>query len=131
MSMPPPQYGQQSGYNQSPATQPQPSGGINGMGLTGLIIGIVALAVCWIPWIGFVGVLIGFVGLVFGILGIALDKYRGRRMLGIIGTAVSGVAFILAMFLPVITSIWWTWNWLEQSGTIDSFETLIEQEYET
>lgn len=131
MTMPPPQYGQQPGYFQQPAPAPQPTPGINGMGLTGLIIGIVGLLVCWIPWLGFAGLFIGFVGLIFGVLGIALQKYRFKRTLGIVGTIVSGLAFILSTFLPVLTGLWWTWTWLEDSGTIDSFETLIEQEYET
>lgn len=131
MTMPPPQYGQQPGYYPPQPTTPQPTPGINGLGLTGLIIGTVALLICWIPWLGFAGIVVGFIGLVFGILGIALEKYRGKRMLGIIATIVSGIAFVLSMFLPFITGLWWTWNWLEDSGTIDSFETLIEQEYET
>ncbi|MDJ1371719.1 hypothetical protein [Gulosibacter molinativorax] len=137
MTNQPPQYGQQPNEYQpqhsgQPYQQsPQPSGGLNGMGLASVIIGAIGLAVCWIPWIGFIGILIGIVGLVFGILGLALEKYRGRRMLAIIGTVISGIAFVLSTFVPALTGVWWTIGVLDDSGAFDELQTQIEQDFET
>lgn len=135
MTSPPPQYGQQPDYYQSgPAMQPSsppPSKGMNVLGLFGIILGVLGLGLCWIPWIGFAGLIVGLAGLVFGILGLTLQQYRNRRTLAIYGTALSSLAFFLSTFLPILTGMWWTWNLLEEQGTIDSFETLFEQEYET
>lgn len=134
MTTPPSQFEQQPNYYQPQGPgpqQPATGSGLNGMGLASLIIGVVGLAVSWIPWIGFAGIFIGIVGLVFGILGLALAKYRGRRLLAIIGTIVSGLALLLSMILPFLTGFWWTWSILDDSGTIDEFETLIEEEFET
>ncbi|MGO1543760.1 MAG: hypothetical protein ACTHXA_05395 [Gulosibacter sp.] len=135
MTSAPPPYPNGHGYPpQQPPPQPQPappSSGLNGFGLTGLIIGVVGLAVCWIPFIGFAGIFIGFVGLVFGVLGLALDKYRGRRLLAIIGTIVSAIAVGLSMFLPFITGAWWTWNQLDESGVFDELEEELKESFET
>lgn len=110
-------------YDHQPAPAPARSGGINGLGLASLIVGIVALAVSWVPFIGLLGVVVGIVGVVLGILGIALQKYRGRRALAIAGTIVSGLAMVLSFILPWFTGAFWLLGVVEDSGVIERLET--------
>ena len=68
------------------------------MGVAAVILGIIAVVLCWIPLIGWVGVLLGLLGVVFGIL--ALRK--GYRGLGITG-----------LILGVIAAGWGAWEQYE------------------
>ena len=72
----------------------------NGLGLAALIIGIVALALAFIPAINLVAGFIGFVGLVLGVTAIFLKgKSRG---VAIAGTVVSFIAIILGIIMSVV-----------------------------
>lgn len=115
-------------YPHDPQSQPQyaapaSSGGLNGLGLASLIIGIVALGVSWLPFVGLIGIVVGIVGIVLGILGMALGKYRGRRVLAIVGTVVSGLGLLLSFVLPWITGTFWLFGIVEDSGIIEELES--------
>ncbi|SJM66969.1 hypothetical protein [Gulosibacter sp. 10] len=116
---PPPGY---SPYPGQPSPVPPAQTGLNGFGLTSLILGILAAAVCWLPFIGIVGILFAIAGLVFGILGITMLKYRERRTLAIIGTIVCSVAGVAAMILPWITGAFFVFDWFMNSGVIEDIE---------
>ncbi|QRP46928.1 DUF4190 domain-containing protein [Amycolatopsis sp. FDAARGOS 1241] len=86
-------------YQQYPAGQSEPfaappaGGGYgqpvvaprNGFGVTALVLGILALVLCWTVW---GGIVLGVLALVFGILGV---KRANRREATNKGVAVSGI----------------------------------------
>ena len=88
-----PQYGYTPG-------QPQPG---NGMAVTGLVLGIIGLVLCWIPFLGW---LLALLGVIFGALGVSkANKIQGRGkgmaiaglVTGVIGLLLGIVLFVLAM----------------------------------
>ena len=83
----------------------------NGFGLAALILGILALLACWIPY---VGVVIGLVGLILGIVG------RSRVRKGLAnngGIALAGIiTSALGLLASLVVTILVTWV-LSQSGT--------------
>lgn len=78
---------------------PQRSAG-NPLGITSLILGIVAMVGFAIPFFNYVTVAIGAVGLVLGIVGL-LVKFRPRKA-AIAGVILSGLGLILSIILAVI-----------------------------
>jgi hypothetical protein len=102
----------QQAYAPSSAQQPypyQPPGPrpAQGLAITALVLGIVALVTGWIPgW----GVLVGLAAIVFGI--IALAKRQGKGMA--IGGIVTGVLGLLSSVL-IIVFIAIGWNATEDS----------------
>ena len=79
------------------------------MGVAAVILGIIGVVVCWIPLIGWVGVLVGLLAVVLGIL--ALKK--GYRGLG-----------ITALILGVIGVGWGTWEQIEILSYIEPTPTV-------
>ncbi len=90
------------------APQQQPR---NGFGVTGLVVGIVGLALVWIPALNFV---LGVIATVFGSLG-WWQANRGKAtnkgmaiagfVMGVIAVAIAiGLAIIVGMALPGTTS---------------------------
>lgn len=65
-----------------------------GMATASLVLGIVSLVICWIPFINFLTWITAIVGLILGIVG-AVKKQGGAAIAGIILCAV-------ALFLPII-----------------------------
>lgn len=114
-------------------------GPFNGFGLAAVILGALGLAIAWVPFIGLLGIAFGLVGVVLGIVGLALQRYTGRRVLAIVGTALSAFAIIIASILPWITGAAWvigvTTNDPEFRQELESqfseFETEWESEFGT
>jgi hypothetical protein len=73
------------------------------MGILSIVLGGLALLVCWVPFLNFVTVFGAIGGLVFGL--IALFRKFGSRALALTGTIVSAVAFILSIVFIVIYTI--------------------------
>ncbi|MEW2505754.1 DUF4190 domain-containing protein [Amycolatopsis sp. CA-161197] len=67
--------------------QQQPVGGAprNGFGVTALVLGIIALVLCWTVW---GGIILGVLALIFGILGV---KRANRREATNKGAAIAGI----------------------------------------
>jgi uncharacterized membrane protein len=82
--------------------------GGNGMAVAGLVLGIVALLLCWFPP---AGVVLGLVGLVLSIVGLAKSRSRGSgRGAAIAGLILSIVAIVLALVMLVVLAgmcMWW------------------------
>lgn len=72
----------------------------NGLGLSSLIIGLVALVFAFIPAISLVAGFIGFVGLVLGI--IAIFRKGRSRGVAVSGTVISLVSIIVAIIMSVV-----------------------------
>ncbi|MCK6439387.1 MAG: DUF4190 domain-containing protein [Planctomycetes bacterium] len=77
----------------------------NGFAVTGLVLGILGLVLCWTTW---PGAILGILGIIFGAVGLSAAKKRngaGKGMamtgliLGILGTllAIIWMAFIVSM----------------------------------
>ncbi len=48
----------------------------NSFGIASLILGCISLLICWIPFVGFLAILISLVGFVFGIIGLFAAAFR-------------------------------------------------------
>jgi hypothetical protein len=102
-----PQYAPPAGYPQQYAGQPAslqygapaPSK-TNALALTALIVGVVGLFLCWIP---FLGVLIGVVAVVLGFLGIRKAAEVGGKGLAIGGIVAGGLTLLIGLIFTVIT----------------------------
>jgi hypothetical protein len=70
------------------------------MGITSIVLGGFALIVCWVPLLDFVTVFGALGGVVLGL--IAFFRKLGSRALSLIGTIVSGVAFLLTIAMIVL-----------------------------
>ncbi|WP_139368818.1 DUF4190 domain-containing protein [Agreia bicolorata] len=113
-SAPPPVYGPRPTpagappSGQLPYTNPYAPGQIppsrgGWMSIVSLILGGLALLVCWVPFLNVVTVFGAIGGLVLGL--IALFRKFGSRALSLTGTIVSAVAFILSVVLIVIYTV--------------------------
>jgi hypothetical protein len=89
------QYPQQPWAPQHIVTPATPR---NGVGLASLIIAIVALALCWIPIVGYASVILGVIGVVLAIVGL-VNVRRGIAANPVV-TILGGVLSIAALILP-------------------------------
>jgi hypothetical protein len=78
----------------------------NGLGTAAMILGIIALALSWIPFVGFVGFICGLVGVGLGIGGLVrINKRRAtNRTSAIIGTLLSVIAVIISIAVFVLAA---------------------------
>lgn len=83
-------------YPQPAAPAPPKS---NGLAIASLVLGIVALLLSWIPFVGFLGFILGIVGVVLGVIGLA----KSHRILSAVGTALSALAIIISIAVWVAT----------------------------
>ena len=93
----------QAGYPQAPVGPSR----FNVLGLISLILGSLAflfgVSFGWIPFVGFLPIVLALVGLVLGIVGLIV-KNKGKG-LAIAGTIVSGVALIASALITVVMLI--------------------------
>lgn len=111
-----PGYGQasygQTGYGQpSPYGYGQPAAApANGLGVAALVIGIIALVLCWVPFVGLLGivaVILGFIGIRRVSRGAATN--RGMSITGVVTgvlATLAGIAwiFVFAFFANSISN---------------------------
>ena len=76
---------------QAAAAQPQPVSRKNGISTAGLVLSIVGLALCWVP---FVNLILWFLGFLFSFIGI-FKRPKGKAIAGLIISAISLVVIIL------------------------------------
>lgn len=69
------------------------------MAIAALILSIVGLILCWIPFVGWLGVLLALVGIILGV--VALKK--GKKGLGIAALAIGVVAFGWGMYVQIMS----------------------------
>lgn len=74
----------------------------NGLGTAGMVLGIVAIAGAFIPFLNIASLIIGIVGLILAGIGLlGKNKAKGRA---IAGTAVSAAAIIISIIVLSVTA---------------------------
>jgi len=67
------------------------------MGIAALVLSIVGVVLCWIPFVGWVGVVLALVGLILGI--VTLKK--GKKGLGIASLILGVVGLGLGLYIQI------------------------------
>lgn len=92
----------------APAVAPPPPGvyiqnvqnarGISGFGVAALVLGIMAVIICWIPFIGLLGVPLAAIGLLLALIGVVVSLAGRRSSVGmpVAGGVVSMLAIVIA-----------------------------------
>jgi hypothetical protein len=96
--------GGQYGYAQVPhgysAVAPS-----NGLGITGGVCGIVAVVLCWIPFVDYISIVLGALAIIFGAIGVrhANEHGGGGKGMAITGIVTGIVAVVITiLFLAVV-----------------------------
>jgi hypothetical protein len=98
-----PPHGPQYGYYQQPGYPMAPPG--NGIGIAGGVCGIVAVVLCWIPFVDYVSIVLGALAIIFGALGIrnANAHGGGGKGMAITGVVTGIVALVISiLFLAIV-----------------------------
>jgi hypothetical protein len=69
------------------------------MGIAALVLSIVGLVLCWIPFVGWLGVVLALVGLILGI--VALKK--GKKGLGIAAIIIGVVGLGWGIYVQIVS----------------------------
>lgn len=112
-------YGQ-SGYGGPafpPPLPPQSKPG-NALGVTALVLGIVALLASLIPFVGFAAFILGPLAILFGILGLTLRRNAGKGT-SITGIVLGAASIIVALVVTSLTAVF-LGQITEKSGTADT-----------
>lgn len=103
----PPPYWAPYGYA-AQTLAPQPS---NGIGVAGGVCGIIAVVLCWIPFVDYISVVLGTLAIIFGALGVRHANASGGAgkgmavtgiVCGIVGLAIS-LIFLLLIYAVIST----------------------------
>lgn len=73
---------------------------VSGLAVTGLVLGIIALLISWIPIINNLAFILGIIGLIFAIIGIVKtkrDSQRRGRGMAIAGTVLSVISLLIVI----------------------------------
>jgi hypothetical protein len=76
----------------------QPSKAAHSLGIASTVLGILAFLICWIPFVGVLGMPLSGLGLLLGVIGIILAVVRRGSGIGfsIAGSAICGLALLVA-----------------------------------
>lgn len=88
----------QAGYGMGGYSEPPPPAKSNGLAIAALVLGIIGLVTCWVP---FLGLALGVLAVIFGILGLRRRPVgKGMSIAGIVlgALAVIGGILILVLF---------------------------------
>jgi hypothetical protein len=97
------------------AQTPPPASPRNGMGIAALILAIIALLICWIPFVGFLGLLLGVVAVILGVIGRGRAK-RGEATNG--GVALGGLVLgVFAVLGAIASAAIWFFIFKEVGGS--------------
>jgi TM2 domain-containing membrane protein YozV len=81
----------------------------NGIAIAAGVCGIIAAALCWIPFVDYFSIVLGVLAIIFGILGIhravAYGSGRGMAITGIVCGAVGlTIAFLFLLLIYAVIS---------------------------
>jgi hypothetical protein len=76
-----------------------PSGASHSLGIASVVLGILAFLICWIPFLGLLGLPLSLLGILLGGLGLLMAVFRKGAGIGypIAGTAISVLAVVTAV----------------------------------
>lgn len=79
----------------------------NGIAIAAGVCGIVAVVLCWIPFVDYVSIVLGVLAIIFGILGVRrADAYGSGRGMAITGIVCGAVGLTIAfLFLLLIYAV--------------------------
>ncbi len=79
----------------------------NGIAIAAGVCGIIAVVLCWIPFIDYVSIVLGMLAIIFGILGVRrADAYGSGRGIAITGIVCGSVGLAIAfLFLLLIYAV--------------------------
>jgi hypothetical protein len=79
----------------------------NGIAIAAGVCGIVAVVLCWIPFVDYVSIVLGVLAIIFGILGVRrADAYGSGRGMAITGIVCGSVGLTIAfLFLLLIYAV--------------------------
>lgn len=71
----------------------------NSLGVVSLILGIIAFLICWIPYLGLIGVPLAALGLLLGLIGLLIALTRNGASIGypIAGSAICSLALFISI----------------------------------
>ncbi len=81
----------------------------NGIAIAAGVCGIIAVVLCWIPFVDYVSIILGVLAIIFGIIGIRrADAYgsgRGMAVTGIVcGSVGLAIAFLFLLLIYAVVS---------------------------
>jgi hypothetical protein len=77
----------------------------NGLGIAGGVCGIVAVVLCWIPFVDYISIVLGALAIIFGSIGIrhANAQGGGGKGMAITGVVTGIVALVISvLFLAIV-----------------------------
>jgi len=79
----------------------------NGIAIAAGVCGIIAVVLCWIPFVDYVSIVLGVLAIIFGILGVRrADAYGSGRGMAITGIVCGSVGLAIAfLFLLLIYAV--------------------------
>lgn len=84
------------GAAQQPAYQPPPARPVDGLSIAALVLGVVAVVLCWIP---FLGAIIAILAIIFGAIGVGRKISTG---MGVAGLVLGLLAFLANVALTIV-----------------------------
>ena len=87
-----------------PPSGPPAERGGNGLAVAGMVCGVVAVVIAWVPFVAVLGLITATVGLALSIPGLARSRETGgRRAFAIAGIVTSACALVLGVLGVVLT----------------------------
>ena len=87
-----------------PRSGPPAERGGNGLAVAGMVCGVVAVVIAWVPFVAVLGLITATVGLALSIPGLARSRETGsRRAFAIAGIVTSACALVLGVLGVVLT----------------------------
>ncbi len=84
----------------------------NGLSITSLVLGVLALIVSWLPVIQVISIILAAVGLIFGIVGlVCIVKAKGKKSFTIISISINVLVFLIVFF----TFSFYAQSWIEMN----------------
>ncbi|GAA1984379.1 hypothetical protein GCM10009718_22190 [Isoptericola halotolerans] len=96
--------------------EPRPASEKKGLAIAALVLGILALLGCWIPFLNIGSAVLGLVGAVLGIVAVVQSSRgtAGGKGMAITGTVLSVVAIVASVLITVATAAFFSSTYDEQ-----------------